>query len=74
MDACAKHAGTLVFIHGGGSNRTSSYFGSLDFYRAMVDQGIAVAAIDLRNHGESSCLKTQDFGSKKLASAPFWQF
>jgi len=43
----------LVFIHGGGSNRTSSYFGSLDFYRAMVAQGIAVAAIDLRNHGAS---------------------
>jgi pimeloyl-ACP methyl ester carboxylesterase len=44
---------TLVFIHGGGSNRTSSYFGSLDFYRAMVDQGIALVVIDLRNHGES---------------------
>ena len=44
---------TLVFIHGGGSNRTSSYFGSLDFYRTMVDQGIAVVAIDLRNHGAS---------------------
>ncbi len=44
---------TLVFIHGGGSNRTSSYFGSLDFYRAMVEQGVAVVAIDLRNHGAS---------------------
>jgi pimeloyl-ACP methyl ester carboxylesterase len=43
----------LVFIHGGGSNRTSSYFGSLDFYRMMVAQGIAVVAIDLRNHGAS---------------------
>lgn len=43
----------LVFIHGGGSNRTSSFFRSLEFYRAMVDQGIAVVAIDLRNHGES---------------------
>lgn len=43
----------LVFIHGGGSNRTSSFFGSLNFYRAMVEQGIAVVAIDLRNHGES---------------------
>ncbi|MEZ5571122.1 MAG: alpha/beta fold hydrolase [Halioglobus sp.] len=43
----------LVFIHGGGSNRTSSYFSSLDFYRAMVDRGIAIVAIDLRNHGES---------------------
>jgi uncharacterized protein len=44
---------TLVFIHGGGSNRTSSYFGSLAFYRAMVDLGVSVAAVDLRNHGES---------------------
>ncbi len=44
---------TLVFIHGGGSNRTSSYFGSLDFYRAMVAQDVSVVAIDLRNHGES---------------------
>lgn len=43
----------LVFIHGGGSNRTSSYFGSLAFYRAMVDQGVALTVIDLRNHGES---------------------
>ncbi len=43
----------LVFIHGGGSNRTSSYFGSLAFYREMVDRGVSVAAIDLRNHGAS---------------------
>lgn len=43
----------LVFIHGGGSNRTSSFFRAMDFYRAMVSQGIAVVAIDLRNHGES---------------------
>jgi pimeloyl-ACP methyl ester carboxylesterase len=44
---------TLVFIHGAGSSRTSSFFGSLQFYRAMVDQGISLVAIDLRNHGES---------------------
>lgn len=43
----------LVFIHGGGSNRHSRYFGSLKFYRAMVDNKVSVAAIDLRNHGES---------------------
>lgn len=50
----AKNArATLVFIHGGGSNRTSSYFGCLQFYRAMVDRGVSVVAIDLRNHGES---------------------
>jgi uncharacterized protein len=44
---------SLVFIHGGGSNRTSSFFGSLDFYRALVERNISVAAIDLRNHGNS---------------------
>lgn len=44
---------TLVFIHGGGSNRHSEFFRSLRFYRAMVDSGLNVAAIDLRNHGES---------------------
>lgn len=44
---------TLVFIHGAGSNRGSTYFGTLPFYRAMVDQGISVVAIDLRNQGES---------------------
>jgi pimeloyl-ACP methyl ester carboxylesterase len=48
-----KPRATLVFIHGGGSNRHSHFFGSLNFYRAMVNQGIAVAAIDLRNHGMS---------------------
>ena len=48
-DARAK----LVFIHGGGSNRNSRYFHAIEFYRAMVDQGISVAAVDLRNHGNS---------------------
>jgi len=46
-------AATLVFIHGGGSHRHSEFFRSLRFYRAMVDGGLNVAAIDLRNHGES---------------------
>jgi len=50
----AQHArANLVFIHGGGSNRTSTYFGCLEFYRAMVDQGISLVVIDLRNHGTS---------------------
>lgn len=44
---------TLVFIHGAGSNRSSSYFGSLAFYRALVAQGVGVVTIDLRNHGDS---------------------
>ena len=45
---------TLVFIHGGGSNRHSQYFGSLKFYRAMVDRGIGLVVVDLRNHGDSA--------------------
>ena len=49
----AQPVASLVFIHGGGSNRTSEFFGALDFYRALVASGISVAAIDLRNHGHS---------------------
>ena len=49
----ANARAVLVFIHGGGSNRHSSYFDSLNFYRAMVDQGVSVVVIDLRNHGAS---------------------
>lgn len=44
---------TLVFSHGGGSNRHTMYFQALDFYRAMVEQGVSVLALDLRNHGNS---------------------
>jgi len=44
---------TLVFSHGGGSNRHSQFFKALDFYRAMVDRGVSVLALDLRNHGAS---------------------
>jgi pimeloyl-ACP methyl ester carboxylesterase len=44
---------TMVFIHGGGSNRHSLFFESLKFYRAMVDHGVGIVAIDLRNHGDS---------------------
>ena len=49
----AEPRATMVFIHGGGSNRHSQFFESLKFYRAMVDNGVGVVAIDLRNHGES---------------------
>ncbi|MEM9255853.1 MAG: alpha/beta fold hydrolase [Pseudomonadota bacterium] len=52
MPAASPRA-SLVFIHGGGSNRDSFFFKSLEFYRALVDAGINVATIDLRNHGES---------------------
>lgn len=44
---------SLVFIHGGGSNRHSQFFKSLDFYAAMVSRGVSVAVVDLRNHGAS---------------------
>ena len=44
---------TLAFIHGGGSNRHSEFFKSLDFYAAMVARDISVAVVDLRNHGDS---------------------
>ncbi len=44
---------TLVFIHGGSSNRHTSFFKALDFYRAMIDRNVNVFAIDLRNHGAS---------------------
>ena len=43
----------LVFIHGGSSNRHSDFFKCLKFYRTMVHSGVSVAAIDLRNHGDS---------------------
>ena len=43
----------LVFIHGAGSNRYSRFFSSLDFYAAMVERGISVSVVDLRNHGLS---------------------
>lgn len=44
---------TLVFIHGGSSNRHTSYFKALDFYREMVARNVSVFSIDLRNHGAS---------------------
>jgi hypothetical protein len=43
----------LVFIHGGSSNRDSSFFKGLEFYRAIVSSNVSVLTIDLRNHGES---------------------
>ena len=48
-----KARAVLVFIHGKGSHRASDFFESLNFYAAMVERGVAVAAIDLRNHGRS---------------------
>ncbi|MEP1595640.1 MAG: alpha/beta fold hydrolase, partial [Halieaceae bacterium] len=48
-----KPRANMVFVHGHGSNRHSTYFRSLDFYRAMHDAQVSVLTIDLRNHGES---------------------
>ncbi len=49
----AKPVARMVFVHGGGSNRTSEYFQALDFYRAINARGVSVLTLDLRNHGES---------------------
>jgi pimeloyl-ACP methyl ester carboxylesterase len=49
-----RSVATLVFSHGGGSNRHSQFFGALAFYRAMVERGVSVLALDLRNHGASA--------------------
>ncbi len=43
----------LLFIHGGGSNRTSEFFRSLDFYREISELGFSVLTLDARNHGTS---------------------
>ena len=43
----------MLFAHGAGSNRTSWFLPSLEFYRAATELGISVATIDLRNHGNS---------------------
>jgi pimeloyl-ACP methyl ester carboxylesterase len=43
----------LIFVHGAGSNRTSEFVGSLDFYRMLHDLGVSVVTMDLRNHGNS---------------------
>jgi pimeloyl-ACP methyl ester carboxylesterase len=49
----ADASAVLVFIHGGSSNRHTSFFSALEFYRAIHARGISVFAIDLRNHGAS---------------------
>ncbi|MEH6610630.1 MAG: alpha/beta fold hydrolase [Halioglobus sp.] len=49
----ASPVAKMVFVHGGGSNRTSEFFQALDFYRAINARGVSVLTLDLRNHGES---------------------
>jgi len=43
----------LLFSHGAGSNRTSWFLPSIEFYAYMVRQGISVITVDMRNHGNS---------------------
>ncbi len=52
MSAATPRA-ALVFVHGGGSSRTSDFVGSLELYAALVARGISVSTFDLRNHGNS---------------------
>ena len=60
----------LVFIHGAGSGRHSTFFSSLDFYAAMVESGVSVVAIDLRNHGTSdSDERGMQYGRTEYADA-----
>lgn len=49
--AAASPRAILVWAHGGGSNRHSTFFDSLNFYKALVDRGVSVLSFDQRNHG-----------------------
>lgn len=43
----------VLFAHGAGSNRTSWFLPSLEFYRTLVELDLSVISIDMRNHGNS---------------------
>jgi len=43
----------LLFSHGAGSNRTSWFLPSLEFYSYLAQEGISVITVDMRNHGNS---------------------
>ncbi len=45
--------GVLVWAHGGGSNRHSTFWDSLGFYKALHDRGISVLTFDQRDHGDA---------------------
>lgn len=49
----ANPSATLIWIHGAGSNRTSSFVPSLELYKALHDRRFAILTADLRNHGNS---------------------
>ena len=48
-----KPRGVVLFAHGAGSNRTSWFLPSLEFYRTLVELDLSVITIDMRNHGNS---------------------
>ena len=45
--------GVVLFAHGAGSNRTSTFVPSLKIYRALVERGLSIITVDMRNHGNS---------------------
>lgn len=49
----SKPRGVVLFAHGAGSNRTSWFLPSLEFYRTLVELDLSVISIDMRNHGNS---------------------
>jgi pimeloyl-ACP methyl ester carboxylesterase len=53
---------TMLFLHGAGANRTSAFFNSLAFYRAMHDLHINVITFDHRHHGNSTRGSTPRLG------------
>jgi len=48
-----KPRGVVLFAHGAGSNRTSWFLPSLEFYQTLVELDLSVITIDMRNHGNS---------------------
>lgn len=44
---------TLLFVHGAGSSRISTFFNTLGFYNSLQKAGISVFTFDQRNHGNS---------------------
>lgn len=43
----------LLYVHGGNTNKQDRFFGGLDYARALHQRGVAILALDLRNHGAS---------------------
>lgn len=52
MEADSPRA-ILLWVHGGGSNRHSTFFNSLGFYKALHGANVSVLTFDQRNHGNA---------------------